>query len=68
MHLYYTGEENSNPKITFPYTTTVDGTIAAFGDTVKHIMKKVLIIALLIVKHARTAILDFIVKNRIIYD
>ena len=21
MHLYYTGEENSNPKITFPYTT-----------------------------------------------
>ena len=41
MHLYYTGEENSNPKITFPYTTTaVDGTIAAFDDTVKHIMKK----------------------------
>ena len=21
MYLYYTGEENSNPKITFPYTT-----------------------------------------------
>ena len=41
MHLYYTGEENSNPKITFPYTiTAVDGTIAAFDDTVKHIMKK----------------------------
>lgn len=41
MHLYYTGEENSNPRITFPYTTTaVDGTIAAFDDTVKHIMKK----------------------------
>lgn len=40
MHLYYTGEENPNPKITFPYTTAVDGTIAAFDDTVKHIMKK----------------------------
>ena len=40
-HLYYTGEENSNTKITFPYiTTAVDGTIAAFDDTVKHIMKK----------------------------
>ena len=41
MHLYYTGEENSNPRIIFPYTTTaVDGTIAAFDDTVKPIMKK----------------------------
>ena len=39
MHLYYTGEENSNPKITFP-STAADGTITVFDDTVKHIMKK----------------------------
>lgn len=41
MHLYYTGEDSSNPKISFNYTTTaVEGTIAAFDDTVRRIMKK----------------------------
>ena len=41
MHLYYTGEENGVPTITYPYTrTAVEGTIEAFDDTVHKIMKK----------------------------
>lgn len=41
MHLYYTGEEDGNPMITFPYTkSAIDGTVAAFDDTVHKIMKK----------------------------
>ncbi len=41
MHLYYTGEENGNPMITYPYTrTAIDGTVAAFDDTVHKILKK----------------------------
>ena len=36
MHLYYTGEENGVPTITYPYTkTAIDGTVAAFEDTVQ---------------------------------
>lgn len=41
MHLYYTGEENGVPTITYPYTkTAIQGTMAAFDDTVKKIMSK----------------------------
>lgn len=41
MHLYYTGEEDSVPTITYPYTkTAIEGTIAAFDSTVNKIMKK----------------------------
>jgi len=41
MHLYYTAEENDNPMITYPYTrTAIDGTVAAFDDTVHKILKK----------------------------
>lgn len=41
MHLYYTGEEDGVPTITYPYTkTAVEGTIVAFDDTVQKIMKK----------------------------
>lgn len=41
MHLYYTGEENGVPTVTFPYTkTAVAGTIAAFDDTVHKIIHK----------------------------
>ena len=41
MHLYYTGEENGVPTITYPYTkTAIEGTIAAFDETVQKIMKK----------------------------
>lgn len=41
MHLYYTGEENGVPTITYPYTkTAVEGTIAAFDETVQKIMRK----------------------------
>lgn len=41
MHLYYTGEANSNPMISFPYTkSAIEGTVAAFDDTVHKIMKK----------------------------
>lgn len=41
MHLYYTGEENGNPMISFPYTkSAIDGTVAAFDDTVHKILKK----------------------------
>lgn len=41
MHLYYTGEDNGNPMISFPYTqTAIDGTISSFDDTVHLIIKK----------------------------
>lgn len=41
MHLYYTGEENGVPTITYPYSrTAVEGTMAAFDDTVHKIMRK----------------------------
>lgn len=41
MHLYYTGEDNGVPTITYPYTrTAVDGTMASFDSTVKKIQKK----------------------------
>ena len=41
MHLYYTGEENGNPMISYPYTrTAIEGTVAAFDDTVHKILKK----------------------------
>ncbi len=41
MHLYYTGEENSSPLISFPNTkTSIEGTVAAFDDTVHRILKK----------------------------
>lgn len=41
MHLYYTGEENGNPMITFPYTkSAIEGTVAAFDGTVHKILKK----------------------------
>ena len=41
MHLYYTGEDDGVPTITYPYTkSAIEGTMAAFDDTVKKIMKK----------------------------
>ena len=41
MNLYYTGEEGGVPTITYPYTkTAVEGTIAAFDETVHKIMRK----------------------------
>ena len=41
MHLYYTAEDNGNPMVTFPYTkSAVEGTVAAFDDTVRKILKK----------------------------
>ncbi|MGI5871853.1 MAG: ATP-dependent helicase [Bacillota bacterium] len=41
MNLYYTGEENGNPMITFPYTkSAIEGTVAAFDDTVHKILRK----------------------------
>ena len=41
MHLYYTGEDDGVPTITYPYTkSAVEGTMAVFDDTVKQIMKK----------------------------
>lgn len=41
MHVYYTGEENSNPMVTFPYTkSAIEGTVAAFDDTVHKIIRK----------------------------
>ena len=41
MHLYYTGEENSNPMISFPYTkSAIDGTVSAFDSTVHKILNK----------------------------
>ncbi len=41
MHLYYTAEENGNPMVTFPYTkSAIEGTVAAFDDTVHKILRK----------------------------
>lgn len=41
MHLYYTAEENGNPMISFPYThSAIEGTVAAFDDTVHKILRK----------------------------
>ncbi|WP_278968115.1 ATP-dependent helicase [Megasphaera elsdenii] len=41
MHLYYTAEEDGVPTITYPYQkTAIEGTMAAFDDTVRKIMKK----------------------------
>lgn len=41
MHLYYTGEEDGVPTITFPYTrSAVEGTMASFDDTVHKILEK----------------------------
>ncbi|MCF0153970.1 ATP-dependent DNA helicase [Megasphaera sp.] len=41
MNLYYTAEENGVPTITYPYQkTAIEGTIAAFDDTVHKIMSK----------------------------
>ncbi len=41
MHLYYTGEENGVPTITFSYTkSAIEGTMEVFDDTVHKIMKK----------------------------
>lgn len=39
MNLYYTGEEDGVPIISFPYTkTAIKGTMASFDDTVSRIM------------------------------
>ncbi len=41
MHLYYTGEDDGVPTITYPYTkSAVEGTMAVFDNTVHKIMKK----------------------------
>ena len=41
MNLYYTGEENGVPVVSFPYTkSAIDVTMAAFDDTVQHILRK----------------------------
>lgn len=41
MHLYYTGEENGSPFISFPYQkTAIEATIQEFDDTVHKILKK----------------------------
>lgn len=41
MHLYYTAEEDGDPKITFPYEKDeVDRTMSVFDDTVEKIMRK----------------------------
>ncbi len=41
MNLYYTGEENGVPTITFPYEkTAIDATIQDFDDTVHKILRK----------------------------
>ena len=41
MNLYFTGETDSVPIISYPYSpTAIQGTMAAFDDTVQQIMKK----------------------------
>ncbi len=41
MHLYFTGEDEAVPEVTFNYTkTAVEGTVQSFDSTVKKIMGK----------------------------
>ena len=41
MNLYFTGEFDSVPIISFPYlTTAIQGTLASFDDTVQQILRK----------------------------
>lgn len=41
MNIYYTGEENGNPVISFPYTkSAIAGTISSFDETVHKILNK----------------------------
>ncbi len=41
MHLYYTGEEDGVPTISYPYQKTeIEATIASFDDTVHKILRK----------------------------
>ena len=41
MNIYYTGEENGSPIISFPYTkTAIQGTMDSFDDTVHKILHK----------------------------
>lgn len=41
MHLYYTGETDGSPYLTFPYTkSAIEGTMASFDVTVHKILKK----------------------------
>lgn len=41
MHVYYTGEDSGNPMLTYPYTkSAIEGTVAAFDDTVRKILRK----------------------------
>lgn len=41
MLLYYTGEENGNPIVSFPYTkSAIEGTVAEFDNTVHKILCK----------------------------
>lgn len=41
MHLYYTGEENGVPTITYPYRkSAIEGTMDSFDETVHKIMRK----------------------------
>ena len=51
MHLYYTGEDDGGPTITYSYTRSApersapersapEGTMTAFDDTIKRIMKR----------------------------
>lgn len=59
MNLYYTGEENGVPVVTFPYTkTAIEGTMAAFDDTVQHILKRIFTIVQTMRKSVKTAILN----------
>jgi DNA helicase-2/ATP-dependent DNA helicase PcrA len=41
LHLYYTGEENGVPTISYPYQkTAINATVQAFDDTVHKILRK----------------------------
>ncbi|WP_216830738.1 ATP-dependent helicase [Alkalihalobacterium elongatum] len=60
MHLYYTGEENSNPYVTFPKDTkAIDKTISTFDGIVKRIEGKDFTIKKRPTKHCRNCDMRF---------
>lgn len=65
MNLYYTGEENGVPIVTFPYTkTAIDGTMAAFDDTVQRILKRIFTIVQTMRKFAKNCDFKYFCRSK----
>ncbi|KYD11052.1 hypothetical protein B4102_0112 [Heyndrickxia sporothermodurans] len=66
MHLYYTGEENSNPYVTFPKDTkAIDKTISTFDGIVQRIEEKDFKIKKRPEKHCRNCDMRFYCNEKL---